>query len=66
LGYDLSKIVVIIAALSLVFSVMSAAFAQGRPALVNIDSVIVEPLAQTTPILGHFVALQSGVVAWAQ
>jgi len=45
---------------------MSAVFAQGRPALVNIDSVIVEPLAQTTPILGHFVALQSGVVAWAQ
>ena len=42
---------------------MSAAFAQGRPALVNIDLVIVEPLAQTTPILGHFVALQSGVVA---
>ena len=29
----------------------------------NIDTVIVEPLAQTTPVLGRFVARQSGVVA---
>ena len=59
----MSKLVVILAALSLSLGGAHAAFAQGRPALVNIDTVIVEPLAQTTPVLGRFVARQSGVVA---
>ncbi len=40
-----------------------AAFAQGRAALVNVDVVVVEPLAQTAPVLGRFVPRQTGVVA---
>ena len=59
----MSKLVVILAALSLSLGGAHASFAQGRPALVNIDTVIVEPLAQITPVLGRFVARQSGVVA---
>ena len=36
----------------------------GRPpAMVSLDSVIAEPLAQTVPVLGRLVARQSGVVA---
>jgi RND family efflux transporter MFP subunit len=40
-----------------------AAFAQGRAALVNLDVVVIEPLAQTAPVLGRFVPRQTGVVA---
>ena len=36
----------------------------GRPpAMVTLDSVIAEPLAQTVPVIGRLVARQSGVVA---
>ena len=59
----MSKLVGILAALGLILGAGQPSFAQGRPALVNIDRVIVEPLAQTTPVLGRFVARQSGVVA---
>ncbi len=37
--------------------------AQDQPAQVGVDAVIVEPLSQTMPVLGRFVARQSGPVA---
>jgi RND family efflux transporter MFP subunit len=37
--------------------------AQGRAALIEVDAVIEEPLSQTMPVLGRFVARQSGPVA---
>ncbi len=37
--------------------------AQGRPAIVKVDTVVSEPLHQTVPVLGRFVARQSGDVA---
>ncbi len=43
--------------------VAHTAFAQGRAALVNVDAVVIEPLAQTAPVLGRFVPRQKGVVA---
>jgi RND family efflux transporter MFP subunit len=36
---------------------------KGRAAGVHVDAVIAEPLTQTMPVLGRFVARQSGVVA---
>ena len=41
------------------------ALAQGgeRPALVETDEVVAEPLAQTAPVIGRIVARQRGVVA---
>jgi len=38
-------------------------WAQDRPAQVGVDRVKVEPLSQTMPVLGRFVARQSGPVA---
>lgn len=38
-------------------------YAQGRTARVEVDPVVVEPLTQTVPALGRFVARQSGPVA---
>lgn len=40
-----------------------AAQAQGKKVRVEVDAVIVEPLSQTVPALGRFVARQSGPVA---
>ncbi|MDH3230290.1 MAG: efflux RND transporter periplasmic adaptor subunit [Alphaproteobacteria bacterium] len=37
--------------------------AQGKAARVEVDAVVVEPLTQTVPVLGRFVARQSGPVA---
>ena len=37
--------------------------AQGRAAVVKVDAVVSEPLRQTAPVLGRFVARQSGDVA---
>lgn len=37
--------------------------AQGRASLVEVDAVIEEPLSQTMPVIGRFVARQSGPVA---
>jgi RND family efflux transporter MFP subunit len=37
--------------------------AQGKTSRVDVDAVIVEPLSQTVPALGRFVARQSGPVA---
>ncbi len=39
------------------------ALAQGRPAVVKVDPVIEEPLAQTAPVLGRIVAREEGSVA---
>lgn len=39
------------------------ALAQGRPATVQVDPVVVEPLAQTQPAIGRLVARQAGDVA---
>lgn len=36
---------------------------QGRPTPVGVDKVVVEPRAQTMPVIGRFVATESGVVA---
>jgi len=40
-----------------------AAIAQGRPQMVQVDPVVQEPLTQTSPVIGRFVARQRGVVA---
>ena len=37
--------------------------AQGRPAIVKVDAVRTEPMAQTMPVLGRVVARQGGAVA---
>lgn len=49
----------------LAFGVLYAGpvLAQGRDALVEVDAVIEEPLSQTMPVIGRFVARQSGPVA---
>ncbi len=39
------------------------ASAQGKPTLVEVDAVIMEPLRQTQPVQGRFVARQAGPVA---
>jgi len=39
------------------------AAAQGRAASVKVDRVIREPLSQTMPVIGRFVARQTGIVA---
>ncbi len=39
------------------------AVAQKRAAVVKVDPVISEPLSQAMPIIGRFVAAQTGVVA---
>ena len=39
------------------------ALAQGRAALIEVDAVIEEPLSQTMPVIGRFVARQAGPVA---
>ncbi|MCR9218814.1 MAG: efflux RND transporter periplasmic adaptor subunit [Alphaproteobacteria bacterium] len=41
----------------------AAAQGGGQPALVEVDAVVVEPLAQTAPVIGRVVARQRGVVA---
>lgn len=47
---------------SAVFAATTTGFAQ-QPSLVGIDEVHVEPLAQTQPVIGRFVARQAGEVA---
>ena len=42
---------------------LSAAAAQQRVSTVGVDQVISEPLVQTMPVLGRFIAKESGVVA---
>lgn len=49
--------------LVVVLSAPWAVRAQGKTARVEVDTVIVEPLTQTVPALGRFVARQSGPVA---
>jgi RND family efflux transporter MFP subunit len=46
-----------------VFLVPSAVISQQRASAVDIDKVISEPLLQTMPVIGRFVAKESGVVA---
>ncbi len=41
----------------------SGAWAQGRPAVVKVDEVVRQPLVQTVPVIGRFVARQRGVVS---
>ncbi|MDD9918792.1 MAG: hypothetical protein OXT01_29435, partial [Rhodospirillaceae bacterium] len=43
--------------------VVGDAVAQKRAAAVKVDPVISEPLSQTMPVIGRFVAAQTGVVA---
>ena len=40
-----------------------AGWAQARETLVGVDKVVVEPRAQTMPVIGRFVAPESGIVA---
>lgn len=47
---------------SVAFAATTTGFAQ-QPSLVGIDEVHVEPLAQTQPVIGRFVARQAGEVA---
>ncbi len=44
-------------------STFCPAFAQGRAATVKVDQIILEPLSQTMPVIGRFVARQTGVVS---
>lgn len=46
-----------------VFLVPSAVISQQRASAVDIDKVLSEPLLQTMPVIGRFVAKESGVVA---
>ena len=46
-----------------VFLAPSAVISQQRASAVDIDKVISEPLLQTMPVIGRFVAKESGVVA---
>ncbi len=48
---------------TLALSGISGAMAQGGPSPVEVDTVRVEPLSQTFPVLGRLIARQSGVVA---
>ena len=41
----------------------AAAQQQDFPALVDVDEVVVQPLSQTMPVIGRFVARQRGVVS---
>ncbi|NKB59288.1 MAG: efflux RND transporter periplasmic adaptor subunit [Alphaproteobacteria bacterium] len=50
-------------AVMLLPSILSDAMAQGRAAAVKVDRVITEPLSQTMPVIGRFVARQTGVIA---
>lgn len=52
----------IAAALILLALSPGAVLAQGRPSMVGVDTVVNEPLRQTAPVLGRFVARQSGAV----
>ena len=44
-------------------SAPQVASAQGRATPVGVDKVVVEPRAQTMPVIGRFVAPESGIVA---
>ena len=44
-------------------SMLSVGAAQQRVSAVGVDQVISEPLLQTMPVLGRFIAKESGVVA---
>lgn len=46
-----------------IFSASGPGLAQGRATPVGVDKVILEPLAQTMPVIGRFVARESGIVA---
>ena len=53
-------------ALALLLVLLAEGWAQGlggRPALVQVDAAVIEPLKQTTPVLGRLVARQAGPVA---
>ena len=53
-------------ALALMLVLPAEGWAQGlggRPALVQVDAAVIEPLKQTTPVLGRLVARQAGPVA---
>ena len=54
-----------LAALSIVLSALLAlpSYAQQRAALVVVDPVVHEPLSQTQPVQGRFVATQAGAIA---
>ena len=60
---DLRRFAAVLVVLGLGLGIAQVALAQGRAALVNVDAVIVEPLAQTAPVLGRFVPRQTGVIA---
>jgi len=43
--------------------IASSAWGQDRPAVVKVDEVVRQPLVQTVPVIGRFVARQRGVVS---
>ena len=57
------RIAAAILAIALSAAVLTDAAAQKRAAAVKVDAVINEPLSQTMPVIGRFVARQSGVVS---
>lgn len=52
-------------AIALGLSLGAPAHAQSKPARVGVDAVVEEPVSQTTPVIGRFVARQQGVIAAA-
>lgn len=63
MGFDLSVRRLALAALIGGMLSPGMAMAQGGPTMVAVDPVVVEPLTQTTPVLGRLVSRQRGVVA---
>ena len=49
--------------LAVLLAMPDSIWAQGRPAQVGVDTVVLEPFVQTAPVLGRIVARQQGVVA---
>ncbi|RED52504.1 RND family efflux transporter MFP subunit [Aestuariispira insulae] len=52
-----------VAAVAMLFAAPALAQGKGFPALVDVDTVISQPLSQTMPVIGRFVARERGVVS---
>lgn len=59
----MKRVIAATLALGLSAVALSDAMAQRGPATVKVDAVVSEPLSQTMPVIGRFVARQTGVVS---
>ena len=62
-GRSAIRLLAALLAMMTALAVWSQVHAQGRATLVEVDEVITEPLRQTQPVQGRFVAKQSGPIA---